>query len=60
MRAVRSDVAVFMQITPDSKVAFELDAKKLPVQRGLYRIELLQVWANEIAICNVPAMLILD
>lgn len=59
-RAVRADVAAFMQTTPDSKVAFELDTKKLPVQRGLYRVELLQVWGNEIVICNVPAMLILD
>lgn len=59
-RAMRADVAAVIQISPDAKVAFELNAKKLPVQSGLYRVELLQVWANEIAICNVPAMLVLD
>jgi uncharacterized protein (DUF736 family) len=59
-RAVRADVAAVMQTSPESKVAFELDAKKLPVQAGLYRVELLQVWANEIAICNLPVMLVLE
>ncbi len=59
-RAARADVAAVIQAPPDSKVAFELGAKKLPAQAGLYRVELLQVWANEIAICNVPAMLVLE
>lgn len=59
-RAVRADVATVMQTSADAKVAFELDAKKLPAQAGLYRMELLQVWANEIAICNLPVMLVLE
>ena len=59
-RAPRTDVAAAIQISPESKVAFELNSKKLPVQAGLYRVELLQVWAKEIAICNLPAMLVLE
>jgi hypothetical protein len=59
-RAARADVATFMQISPDSKIAFELDAKMLPTKKGLYRVELLQVWDNEVAICNLPEILLLD
>lgn len=59
-RGLRSDVATFLQIPPDSKVAFELDAKNLPAKAGSYNVELLQVWPNVIKECKVPATLILE
>lgn len=59
-RGQRSDVATFLEIPTESKVAFELDAKNLPVKAGSYNVELLQVWPNVVKECKVPATLILE
>jgi len=56
----RGDVASALGIPTNSKVSFEMDGKGLPAKAGTYRVELLQVSSDEVAICGLKYMLVLE